>query len=177
MNGKFEYIQIVRAGMYSCSATLCLAGVRAWRRIFMPAPPRPGRVAGAGQESGDAIVVSVVVGMSAGPGAEAAACEIERKLGGLKALYVHFEQEEGLADSAAFRTEKQLNGLGRQKENEDQDFAEARKWLDSLAQGGTAGLCGNKSRAQRARGMLRMIHLKTVRICEEASVLHERREH
>ena len=171
--------------MYSCSATLCLAGVRAWRRNsyarFSPARPsrrsRDRTRTGAGTGGRGRYSSVSCPGMSAGPGAEAAAREIERKLGGLKALYVHFEQEEGLADSAAFRTEKKLKWLGRQKKNEDQDFAEARKWLDSLAQGGTAGLCGNKSRVERARGMLRMIHLKTVRICEEASVLHERREH
>ena len=118
--------------------------------------------------------MSIVIGMSVGHGA---AREIERKLSGLKALYVHLEQEEGLADSAAFRTEERLKRLGRQKKNEDQDFAEARLWLDSLAQGGTAGLCMNKHRVEQARGMIRMIHSKTVRICQEARGLHERLQH
>ena len=117
---------------------LRLAGVRAWRRISLPAPPRPGRVAGAGQESGGALIASVVVGMSAGHGPAAAAHKVERKLGGLKALYVHLEQEESLADSAAFRTEKKLKRLGHQKENDDLDYADARQWLDALAQGGAA---------------------------------------
>ena len=56
--------------------------------------------------------MSIVIGMSVGHGA---AREIERKLSGLKALYVHLEQEEGLADSAAFRTEERLKRLGAKR--------------------------------------------------------------
>ena len=56
--------------------------------------------------------MSIAISMSVGQGA---ARDIERRLSGLRALYVHMEQEEGLADAAAFRTEERLKRLGRQK--------------------------------------------------------------
>ena len=60
--------------------------------------------------------MSIAIGMSVGQGA---AREIERRLSDLKALFVHLEQEEGLAGAAAFRTEERLKRLGRQKKKED----------------------------------------------------------
>ena len=60
----------------------------------------------------------VRLSMAAGHGLPAAVHEIERRLSSLKALCVHLEQEEALADSAAFRAEQKLLRLGRQNKNE-----------------------------------------------------------
>ena len=121
--------------------------------------------------------MSVALGMAVGHGPEAAALKIERKLIGLKALCVNLEQEEALADSAAFRTEQRFLRLGRQKKNDDLDFDEAWQWLDYLAQDGAAGLCVDTRRVENAWWTLGVIFCQTLRICNEVHLLYERRKH
>ena len=114
--------------------------------------------------------------MAAGQELQAALLEIDRRLKTLKALHDHMEQEEAIADAAAFKAEKRMLKLGRMKENDDNHFEEARQWLASIGLGGAADICVDACRADSARWMLGVIHRWTLKICEEARSLHERRE-
>ena len=58
--------------------------------------------------------------------------EINRRLRSLRALCVHVELGEGVANAAALRAEAKMRVLGRKKRNLDLDFAEANQWLRSV---------------------------------------------
>ena len=49
-------------------------------------------------------------------------------------------------------------------------------WLASIGQSGSADIHEDACLAESARGMLGVIHRRTLKICAEARALHEKRE-
>ena len=113
--------------------------------------------------------------MAAGQELQAALLEIDRRLKTLKALHDHMEREEARADAGAFWAERKMRLLGNIKENDDKDFVEAQQWLASILQGGATDVCVDARQADRARWMLKIIHRRTLKICEEARILNDKR--
>ena len=100
--------------------------------------------------------------------------EIDRRLRSLRALRVHVELEEGMANAAALRAEAKMRELGRKKRNLDLDFAEANQWLRSVIRTGESDP-RYKRRLENAREMLRDIQRDVARVCEEARILNDTR--
>ena len=100
--------------------------------------------------------------------------EIDRRLRSLRALRVHVELEEGMANAAALRAEAKMRELGCKKQNLDLNFAEANQWLRSVLQSGESDP-RYKRRLENAREMLRHIQRDVARVCEEARILNDTR--
>ena len=113
--------------------------------------------------------------MAAGQELQAAFLEIDRRLNTLKALHDHMEREEARADAGAFRAEWEMWELGCRKENDNRDFVEAQQWLASILQGGATDVCVDARQADKVRWMLKIIHSRTVKICEQARILNDER--
>ena len=100
--------------------------------------------------------------------------EIDRRLRSLRALRVHVELEEGMANAVALRAEAKMRELGRKKRNLDLDFAEANQWLRSVIRTGESHP-RYKRRLENACEMLRDIQRDVARVCEEARILNDTR--
>ena len=121
-----------------------------------------------------ACLLSVCLGMSTREHMWATFREIDRRLRSLRALCVHVELEEGMANAAALRAEAKMRELGCKKQNLDLDFAEANQWLRSVLRSGESDQ-RYKRRLENARAMLRNIQRDVARVCEEARILNDTR--
>ena len=100
--------------------------------------------------------------------------EIDRRLRSLRALRVHVELEEGMANAAALRAEAKMRELGCKKQNLDLNFAEANQWLRSVLRSGESDPRYER-RLENAREVLRRVHRDMMSVCSEACALNDTR--
>ena len=76
----------------------------------------------------------------------------------LQSLQLSMQVEEERADAAAMRIEKKLRRLQVAKQGDDNDLAEAKRWLECITYGmNYAGAADAAERSTKAREMIQII--------------------